>query len=179
MRFVFTVLGILMVVLSSPNSPVPECFGKDKVAASGKASASGPAMEWEGSESEQAAPFIGVIADEKEWSSLWKRAFGKHAPPVDFRTSAVACVFLGHYPGWWYKIKIMDPYVEGNSVIIPYEFISLVVELQGGSRLGEQGTKGPYRMRTVKKKAGCDFEMKQRGTPQVPLRWPSPILSDP
>lgn len=178
MKSVFKVLGVLMVVLVCLSSPVSECFGKDKVAAAGTASATDATMEWEGSESKQAAPFIGVITTETEWNSLWERAFGKQAPQVDFRTSAVASVFLGHYPGWWYTIKITEPYVEANSVIIPYEIVSLVVEPQGASRFGEQGSKGQYRMRTVEKKAGCDFEMKELGAPQVPIRGPVPTLFD-
>jgi hypothetical protein len=178
MKSVLTVLCTLVLFLCSPNSPVSESFAKEKGADPREGFAAGAALEWEGSESEQADPFAGVITTDQDWDSLWSHAFGERAPRVDFRTSAVACVFLGHYPGWWYKIKIMEPYVEANSVIVPYELVSLVVEPQGVLNFGEQGSRGPYRMKVVKKKAGMDFTMKAIEKPQVPLQRPFPPASD-
>ncbi len=178
MKSLIAVLCTLVLFLCSPDSLVSECFGKEKGTAPKRGFAAGAALEWEGSESEQADPFVGVITTDKDWDSLWSHAFGKEAPRVDFRTSAVACVFLGHYPGWWYAIKIMEPYVEANSVIVPYELVSLIVEPQGVQNFGEQGSRGPYRMQVVKRMAGMDFKMKAIGTPQVPLQRPFPPVSD-
>ena len=167
-----SVMGLctLAVLLAFPGSSLMESVANDKKAAPDQGAASSTITEWEGSESELSDPFIGVISGREEWDSLWRRAFGTTAPPVDFAKYGIACVFLGHYPGWWYKINISEPVREGNSLIVGYELVSLVVEIEGDSPFGEQGSRGPYRMKVVAKRPGFTFQMKEVGITQVPPR---------
>jgi hypothetical protein len=126
------------------------------------------ATEWKGSESELADPFVGVITEKKDWDSLWKRAFGKKAPSTDLKKHAVACVFLGHYPGWWYSIHIGPAHVEGRSMVVPFGLVALIMELRSSPGPGKQGSRGQYLMRVVEKKEGYDYRMEMVGRPQVP-----------
>jgi hypothetical protein len=136
---------------------VVESIAKDKRTVLEEGATSNTIMEWEGNESELSEPFNGVMTSTDEWDSLWMRAFGKKAPPVDFGEYAVACVFLGHYPGWWYKINIFEPAPEGESLIVGYELVSLVVEDQGDPAFRNHGSRGQYRMKVVKRKPGVAF----------------------
>ncbi len=90
---------------------------------------------------------------------------------MNFRKHAVACVFLGHYPGWWYVIDMLEPYVSDTTVIIPYQLVSLIVELKSdGPRNVERryGSRGQYRMQVVEKKAGYEMKMQMVGNPEIP-----------
>lgn len=53
-------------------------------------------QEWKGSISNQKTKYTKFITNNEEWVSLWKRAFDKKAPKIDFKHYAVACVFLGY-----------------------------------------------------------------------------------
>lgn len=132
-----------------------------------------PVVEWEGSESELKKPFAGVIDGERDWKDLWKKAFGKKAPVVNFKRYAVACVFLGHYPGWWYRIGFSEPESSGSSIVVRFSLVDLVVELMDNGKrglLGEYGTRGQYRMRLVERKQGCTMRIEQDGKPQISLK---------
>jgi hypothetical protein len=132
-----------------------------------------PAALWEGNESELAEPFTGVIGDMKEWTELWEKAFGKIPPSVDFERYAVACVFLGHYPGWWYYIALSEPRVSGSTIFIPYQLVDSIVELSRGDGSGitrKYGSRGQYRMKAVEKKPGFSLRMEMVGKPQVQLK---------
>jgi len=129
--------------------------------------------EWEGAESEITEPRAGVVVTAEEWETLWKKAFGKQAPAVDFNRFAVACVFLGHYPGWWYRIGFGEPEVSGSTLNISFSLADLVVELEDrgkGGMFREYGARGQYKMRLVEKKQGFPIKLQQVGKPQVPLR---------
>ncbi len=130
--------------------------------------------EWEGNESEPAKPFAGIIATEKDWKALWKKAFRKKAPAVNFKRYAVACVFLGHYPGWWYHIGFGRPHVSGSTMVVSYSLADLRVELRDDGTRGpwskEYGSRGQYKMRVVEKKHGFSMRLEQVGKPQIPLK---------
>jgi hypothetical protein len=128
---------------------------------------------WEGNESELAEPFTGIVTSEDDWKKLWKTAFRSEAPAVDFRLNAVACVFLGHYPGWWYHIDLSQPSVSDSTIIVPYQLVDLIVELtrdENGAIVREYGRRGQYKMLVVEKKPGFSIKLEQVGKPQVPLK---------
>jgi len=158
----FLLLALSLVLLAGPPSGAGE----------GRNAKARPALEWQGNESNKSGHFIGVISDREQWRALWKEAFGKKAPRVDFTKKAVACVFLGHDPGWWYSINILDPRESGSTVVIPYELVSLVVEIGGGNDGGiigkRYGRRGQYRMRVVDRKPETPMTMQMAGQPEVP-----------
>jgi hypothetical protein len=133
----------------------------------------GPQTKWEGTESELVEPFTGIITNKTDWKELWIKAFRKDAPKLDFQRYAVAFVFLGHYPGWWYNICWAEPYTSGATIVVPYELVALIIELQNdgkGPSLREQGNRGQYKMKVVEKKPGFFIKISQIGEPQVQLK---------
>jgi hypothetical protein len=106
-------------------------------------------MDWEGYISRQGEEVLTVITDDKEWTALWKSAFDRPAPRVDFGTYAVACVFLGYHADWLYDIHIGEPRTENNMVHVPYGLNEIILELSGPFRAS-----GQYRMKAFEKKKG-------------------------
>lgn len=51
--------------------------------------------EWKGNISDQKTKYIRVVTENEEWIGLWKRAFDKKAPVIDFENYVVACVLRG------------------------------------------------------------------------------------
>lgn len=147
-------------------------FGIRSEAGNASMKGSGPAIEWEGRESKLAEPFTGVIGTEEEWRALWGKAFEQEAPRVDFNRYAAACVFLGHYPGWWYSIGMPQPRVSDSTIIVPYELVDLIVEQRadGGNSMREQGSRGQYKMRLIEKKPGFSMRLEMIGAPRVSLK---------
>lgn len=168
MRHVFLVL----VFLGPPG--IPGSFSEVPGAVAGELSQNenDVATNWEGRESGLAQPFTGIIGNKKEWKDLWEKAFRKKAPSVDFKRYAVACVFLGHYPGWWYSISLPQHSVSDSTVIVPYELVDLIVELRGDGNtlIREYGCRGQYKMRVVEKKPGFHMRAELVGRPQIPLK---------
>jgi hypothetical protein len=171
------ILGLLAMLLFSTDSGVTEAVARGKK--STHATQPAAATEWEGHESELVDPFVGVVTGEEEWNDLWKRAFGKKAPPVDFSEFGVACVFLGHYPGWYYSIHIEEPIKEENTIVIPFGIVDLIVELRMAPGLTPQGNRGQYSMKIVSKIPDHGFRMEMVGHPQVPLKNGFPNIIKP
>jgi hypothetical protein len=109
-------------------------------------------MEWEGSISRQGTEMLTVVSDAAEWTALWKKAFEKPAPEVDFGKYAVACVFLGFNADWLYSIHIGEPREDGKISILPYGLSEIILELSGPFRAS-----GQYRMKAVPKKEGLGY----------------------
>ncbi len=122
-------------------------------------------MEWEGHLSEQREEFVKVVVDNKEWDELWRRAFDKTPPEVDFENYAVACVFLGHSADWLYSIGFGKPYERENLLVIPFELADIILELSGPFKAS-----GQYRMKVFKRRPG--FEMTLENTPVGRLSLP-------
>jgi hypothetical protein len=106
-------------------------------------------MEWEGYLSRQSEELVTVITEGKEWTALWQRAFGVPAPEIDFEKYGVACVFLGFQSDWLYSIHFEKPCVEGDLLIIPYDLMEIILELEEPFRAS-----GQYRMKAYEKKKG-------------------------
>ncbi len=109
-------------------------------------------MEWEGYLSDQKEKFVKVVVKKVEWDELWKRAFDKPAPEVDFENYAVACVFLGHSADWLYNIGFDKPYERDNMLIIPFGLAEIILRLSGPFKAS-----GQYHMKVFKKQKGVEM----------------------
>lgn len=109
-------------------------------------------MQWKGHISDQKEEFIKVVVDKKEWDELWRRAFDKSAPEVDFENYAVACVFLGHSADWLYSIGFGKPYERDNLLVIPYGLADIILELSGPFKAS-----GQYHMKVFPKRKGYEM----------------------
>jgi ankyrin repeat protein len=104
-------------------------------------------MEWQGYTSHQKEQFIKMVETREEWTELWKRAFDKPAPNLDFEKYAVACVFLGYSANWLYSISFSKPIMRDNVLVITYGLSQIMLELSGPFRAG-----GQYHMKVFEKK---------------------------
>lgn len=114
-------------------------------------------MSWVGNESAIATLLQTAVTTNAEWTDLWKRAFGKDAPAIDFGRYFVACAFLGHEPGWWYSIHFDEPVVEGKSLVVPFTLVMLQVD-RGPAKdpFGKDGFHGQYAMKAFPRIDGVD-----------------------
>jgi len=103
-------------------------------------------LEWEGNLSRQGQELLTVITDDTEWRNLWQSAFGVPAPKVDFNKYVIACVFLGFQADWLYGIEFAEPCLEGGLLVIPYDLMEIILELQGPFRAS-----GQYHMKAYEK----------------------------
>ncbi|MBA4390100.1 MAG: hypothetical protein C0399_04095 [Syntrophus sp. (in: bacteria)] len=109
-------------------------------------------MEWKGYLSDQKEKFVKAVVNKVEWDELWKRAFNKPGPEVDFENYVVACVFLGHGADWLYDIWFNKPYERDNLLVIPFSLAEIILKLSGPFKAS-----GQYHMKVFKKRNG--FEM--------------------
>jgi len=132
-------------------------------------------MEWEGNESDVEEKLEAAVTDREEWRRLWRRAFDKEAPDVDFDRNFVACVFLGHRAGWWYSIRFGNPVEKDGEHVVGYMMAMLRVGLSlEGAR--EPGFRGQYAMKVFPKKDGfrpvVRLSFKEGG-------FPMPLVGEP
>lgn len=104
---------------------------------------------WKGSVSAQKEPLIRVVETPEAWSLLWRSAFDRPAPAVDFGRYVVACVFLGHGADWLYSIGFDAPRRRGDDWVITYGLHPLVLELAGPFRAG-----GQYHLKAYERMSG-------------------------
>lgn len=109
-------------------------------------------MECEGHLSDQKEKFVKAVVNKKEWDELWKRAFDKPAPELDFENYAVACVFLGHSADWLYHIGFDKPYERDNLLVIPFGLAEIILELSGPFKAS-----GQYHIKVFKKRKGVEM----------------------
>jgi len=114
-------------------------------------------MDWEGFISRQRDEVLTVVTDDSEWAALWKSAFDRPAPRVDFEKYAVACIFLGYSADWLYDIHIGNPRAEKNILQVPYRFNEIILELSGPFRAS-----GQYRMTAIEKKKGYGMVLERQ-----------------
>lgn len=115
-------------------------------------------MEWEENLSKQSAEFIGIVETQEEWTWLWKRAFEKSAPIIDFDKYAVACVFLGHSAKWLYSIEFGETFMRDDKMVVPYALIEVMLRLAGPFKAG-----GQYHMKVFEKKKGVKMILEKAG----------------
>ncbi|MBF0329643.1 MAG: ankyrin repeat domain-containing protein [Nitrospirae bacterium] len=95
-------------------------------------------LKWFGNVSNQNTEFIKAIETKEEWLELWRRAFDKQAPEIDFEKYVAASVFLGHSADWLYSISFGKPAVQDNSLVIPYYLVDIQLRLSGPFKAGGQ-----------------------------------------
>jgi len=106
-----------------------------------------PSMTWKGSMSNQKTEFIKLVETPEEWSQLWRHAFDKPAPDMDFGKYVVACVFLGDSADWLYSIGFSEPFMRNNVLVIPFGLAEIVLELSSQFKAS-----GQYHMKVFEKK---------------------------
>jgi ankyrin repeat protein len=111
------------------------------------------AMAWAGNESALGEPLETAVTDGAAWSDLWRRAFGKDAPLVDFDRYFVACAFLGRNPGWWYSIGFLPPSEQGKELVVGYELAMLRMS-SSPEAFRDPGFPGQYAMKVYPKREG-------------------------
>lgn len=114
-------------------------------------------MDWEGFISREGEEVLTVITDDKEWTALWKSAFDRPAPRVDFDKYAVACIFLGYNADWLFDINIGELRTDKNMLYIPYGLNEIILELSGPFRAS-----GQYRMKAIEKKKGYGMVLERQ-----------------
>lgn len=75
---------------------------------------------WKGHSCGVSEPGARVISDAAAWAALWKDAFGKEAPAVDFtRFTAVAAFAGSRNTGGW-SVELLAPEAGPKGVVVPY-----------------------------------------------------------
>lgn len=150
MKHYFNIIFIpLLIVLSvslSGLSPARVSAGEHPVQGPSAADSERQTI-WEGYVSDQKDEFIKVVTARDEWVELWKRAFDKPAPEVDFEKNSVACVFLGHYARWLYGIHIGEAVWKDDKWVIRYGLVEVELRLSGPFKAG-----GQYCMKVIDRK---------------------------
>lgn len=118
-------------------------------------------MSWDGKDAALNERFIAVVDDPAQWQDLWKRAFDKPAPVVDFENFAVACVFLGSKADWLYHIAFDKPAVKDSVMHITYRLLMLELEYRMAPELGygRPSFGGQYRMEVYAKQKGVTMQI--------------------
>ncbi len=114
-------------------------------------------LSWSGNDARQKEAFIRAVTEQAEWDALWQRAFAAPAPPVDFSSHAVACVFLGDHADWLYSILLSQPRTEGQTTRIHYALVMNQLRLAPGA--GSASFGGQYHMEVVPRQPGEAMEL--------------------
>ncbi|MBE0603963.1 MAG: hypothetical protein IH611_10130 [Deltaproteobacteria bacterium] len=129
--------------------------------------------EWEGKESAVGEPLDIVVTAGGEWRRLWRRAFDKDAPEMDFDRFFVACVFLGHRAGWWYSIGFDNSVVKEGEDVVGYGLVMLRMSASPEA-FRNPGFRGQYAMKTFPRRDGLKpvvrLSFKEGG--RQPIRGP-------
>jgi hypothetical protein len=147
MKLIFRTSLLLLLFLFSlpfPGSSDINISAKERPAAGSTAPVG---QVWEGYVSSQKEEFIKVVTTREEWDELWKRAFDKPAPDVDFEKNSAACIFLGYSARWMYGIHMGGPVRKGDKWIIEYGLIEMRLRLSGPFKAG-----GQYYMKIIERK---------------------------
>ncbi len=94
---------------------------------------------WRGGQCGMSKPAVRMISSDADWSALWREAFRKEAPRVDFGKYFAVAVFLGARPTGGFSIKFPSPLRVGGQIVIPYR-----VSAPGKSSFVIQAFTSPY-----------------------------------
>jgi hypothetical protein len=112
-------------------------------------------LEWKGMDAALREPMDIAVEDPGTWRRLWRRAFGKDAPGMDFDRYFVVCVFLGNHADWYYAISFEDPVARGSEYVVGYGLTMLRGELAPRSEsIVDVGIPGQYAMKAFPIRAG-------------------------
>lgn len=76
--------------------------------------------EWKGHSCGVAEPGARVVSDEASWRALWKDAFGKDAPAVDFTRFVAVAAFAGSRNTGGWSAELLAPEAAAKGVVVPY-----------------------------------------------------------
>ncbi len=79
---------------------------------------------WEGGQCSVREPSARLIRTKAEWAELWKTAWERDAPAVDFEKYFAVAVFAGLRNTGGYGVDFIPPVLEDGSVIIAYRVTS-------------------------------------------------------
>jgi ankyrin repeat protein len=126
-------------------------------------------LTWAGNESGIEALRQTAVTTDAAWTALWKEAFGKAAPPMDFSRYFVACAFLGHDAGGAFSIGFHEPVVEGKTLRVDCTIAMRPLSFgrpsgRGASDRAGQG--GQYAMKVFPKREGLEIVVRGRSPEQ-------------
>ncbi|TBR26134.1 protease complex subunit PrcB family protein [bacterium] len=76
--------------------------------------------EWKGHSCGVAEPGARVVGDAAAWGELWKEAFGKEAPPVDFKRFVAVAAFAGARNTGGWSVELLAPEAGSKGLLAPY-----------------------------------------------------------
>lgn len=76
--------------------------------------------EWKGASCGVAEPGARVVLDEAAWRALWKEAFGREAPPVDFKRFVAVAAFAGSRNTGGWAAELLAPEAGKGGFVVPY-----------------------------------------------------------
>lgn len=76
--------------------------------------------EWKGHSCGVPEPGHRVVADAAAWAALWKDAFGREAPAVDFSRFVAVAAFAGSRNSGGWSVELLAPTSDPKGVVVPY-----------------------------------------------------------
>lgn len=76
--------------------------------------------EWKGHSCAVPEPGHRVVADADAWTALWKDAFGREAPEVDFARFVAVAAFAGSRNSGGWSVELLPPTTGPKGVVVPY-----------------------------------------------------------
>ena len=76
--------------------------------------------EWKGHSCGVAEPGARVVSDEASWAALWKEAFGKEAPAVDFKRFVAVAAFAGSRSSGGWSAELLAPEAGPKGLVVPF-----------------------------------------------------------
>lgn len=76
--------------------------------------------EWKGHSGGVPEPGHRVITDAAAWAALWKDAFGREAPAVDFSRFVAVAAFAGSRNSGGWSVELLPPTSGPKGVVVPY-----------------------------------------------------------
>lgn len=76
--------------------------------------------EWKGHSCGVSEPGARVVGDEASWAALWKEAFGKQAPTVDFKRFVAVAAFAGSRNSGGWSAELLAPEFGPKGLVVPF-----------------------------------------------------------
>lgn len=115
----YAVLAVLMAVAALGMARQPPRGGNMSDAAALKVESPAPSS-WHGGQCGMSKPAVRTISSDADWSALWREAFRREAPKVDFSEVFAVAVFLGTRPTGGFSVEFPSPLRDEGALVIPY-----------------------------------------------------------
>ncbi|MEK7656702.1 MAG: protease complex subunit PrcB family protein [Elusimicrobiota bacterium] len=80
----------------------------------------GASASWQGASCGVSKAASLKVESAEEWEKLWKDAFNREAPAVDFSTRFAVAVFLGLRQTGGYSVEFLEPAARADTAVIRY-----------------------------------------------------------